>query len=159
MDRKKIADIIIDKLEINESSIRESVNKSINKIGYFYLDDLLPEDYVKKLYNVFPETKDMVLKKDLREYKYIGVQMSKYDSLLEESIYAFQDQRIVDFMAKIFNLEKVYPDPNLYAGGISVMKKNNFLNPHLDNSHDKDRNRWRVLNLLYYVTPGWGEDY
>ena len=35
------------------------------------------------------------------------------------------------------------------------MKKANFLNPHLDNSHDKDRNQWRVLNLLYYATPNW----
>ena len=39
------------------------------------------------------------------------------------------------------------------------MKKNQFLNPHLDNSHDKDRSRWHVLNLLYYVTPNWQEDF
>ncbi len=39
------------------------------------------------------------------------------------------------------------------------LKKNNFLNPHIDNSHDKDRKRWRVLNLLYYVTPDWSENY
>jgi len=30
-----------------------------------------------------------------------------------------------------------------------------LFNPHLDNSHDKDRNMWRALNLLYYVTPDW----
>jgi hypothetical protein len=35
------------------------------------------------------------------------------------------------------------------------MAKDNYLNPHLDNSHDKDRKLWRVLNLLYYVTPNW----
>ena len=40
-----------------------------------------------------------------------------------------------------------------------MMGENQFLNPHLDNSHDKDRNRWRVLNLLYYVTPDWKEEY
>ena len=39
------------------------------------------------------------------------------------------------------------------------MGKKQFLNPHLDNSHDKDRNLWRVLNLLYYVTPDWKEEY
>ena len=38
-----------------------------------------------------------------------------------------------------------------------MMGKKQFLNPHLDNSHDKDRNLWRVLNLLYYVTPNWEE--
>jgi Rps23 Pro-64 3,4-dihydroxylase Tpa1-like proline 4-hydroxylase len=40
-----------------------------------------------------------------------------------------------------------------------MMGKNQFLNPHLDNSHDKDREYWRVLNLLYYVTPNWNEEY
>ena len=39
------------------------------------------------------------------------------------------------------------------------MGKDQFLNPHLDNSHDKDRNLWRVLNLLYYVTPSWEKEY
>ena len=34
-----------------------------------------------------------------------------------------------------------------------------FLNPHIDNSHDKDRKNYRVLNLLYYVTPDWQESY
>ena len=31
--------------------------------------------------------------------------------------------------------------------------------PHLDNSNDKDRERYRVLNLLYYVTPDWQPEY
>lgn len=35
------------------------------------------------------------------------------------------------------------------------MAHKNYLNPHLDNSHDAERERWRVLNLLYYVTPDW----
>jgi len=53
----------------------------------------------------------------------------------------------------------LYPDEHLYAGGISSMGKDQFLNPHLDNSHDKDRNKWRVFNLLYYVTPNWELDF
>ena len=32
------------------------------------------------------------------------------------------------------------------------MPQGNYLKPHLDNSHDRDRKRYRVLNLLYYVT-------
>lgn len=38
------------------------------------------------------------------------------------------------------------------------MAKDNFLNPHLGNSHDKDRECYRVLNLLYYVTPNWSHE-
>ena len=35
------------------------------------------------------------------------------------------------------------------------MAPTHFLNPHIDNSHDKFRQRYRVLNLLYYVSPEW----
>ena len=62
---------------------------------------------------------------------------------------------MVELIGKICQIDHLEPDASLYAGGLSLMKKNNFLNPHLDNSHDKDLNRWRVLNLLYYVTPNW----
>ncbi|RYE56853.1 MAG: 2OG-Fe(II) oxygenase, partial [Hyphomicrobiales bacterium] len=30
-----------------------------------------------------------------------------------------------------------------------------FLNPHIDNSHDRHRARYRRLNLLFYVSPEW----
>lgn len=82
--------------------------------------------------------------------------MDAYDALLEEVIYAFQDKKVLDLVTEIRGLKHVFGDEFLYAGGLSLMKKDNFLNPHLDNSHDKERNRWRVLNLLYYVTPNWG---
>jgi Rps23 Pro-64 3,4-dihydroxylase Tpa1-like proline 4-hydroxylase len=35
------------------------------------------------------------------------------------------------------------------------MFKDDFLNPHIDNSHDAKRERYRRLNLLYYVSPDW----
>jgi Rps23 Pro-64 3,4-dihydroxylase Tpa1-like proline 4-hydroxylase len=50
------------------------------------------------------------------------------------------------------------PDSSLYAGGISLMQRGNFLLPHLDNSHDAERGRYRRLNLLYYVTPHWSTE-
>ena len=65
----------------------------------------------------------------------------------------------MELISKICNIKSLFPDEKLYAGGISMMGNKQFLNPHLDNSHDIDRNRWRVLNLLYYVTPDWKEEY
>ena len=97
----------------------------------------------------------MRLKKSLREYKYVAAQMNKYDQILEESVYSFQDIRVVKLISKICGIKNLHPDAHLYAGGVSMMGNNHFLNPHIDNSHDKDRNLWRVFNLLYYVTPDW----
>lgn len=132
---------------------------TINSIPYFYLDELLPEELANQLYEYFPMSSEMMLKKSIREDKYVGFKMDTYNPLLEECIYAFQDKRVVEIISEISGIDKAIPDKNLYAGGLSCMGKDQFLNPHLDNSHDKDRKLWRVLNLLYYVTPCWKKAY
>ena len=155
MNRHEIANFILLKITEKLDSLRSFYSSTQDKIGYFYIDDLLPEHFVLKIYNSFPASNEMRLKKSLREYKYIAAQMNAYNPLLEEVVYAFQDDRVVKIISKICNIQSLTPDENLYAGGISMMSDKHYLNPHLDNSHDKDRNQWRVLNLLYYVSPNW----
>lgn len=155
MNRKDLSDLIFSKIEKNQDILSKQFEDSKNKIGFFYIDDLLPEEIAIQIHENFPKPSEMVLKKSIRENKYIAAQMDLYHPILEDIIYAFQDERIVKLVAKICAIKEAFPDDKLYAGGISLMGKNQFLNPHLDNSHDKERERWRVLNLLYYVTPDW----
>jgi Rps23 Pro-64 3,4-dihydroxylase Tpa1-like proline 4-hydroxylase len=155
MKRQDIAHYIVEKLTVEKDIITNMYQKSSQAIGYFYIDDLLPEVIVKQIYQAFPHPSEMTLKKSIREFKYVSAQMNLYDSILEETIYAFQDTRVVALISEICNCTNLFPDHKLYAGGISMMGKDHFLNPHLDNSHDKDRNLWRVFNLLFYVSPDW----
>ena len=155
MQRERIADAIVQRLASSRDRLREQFAASCGRIGYFVLDDVLPSDLAGKVYEAFPAPQLMTLKRSLREYKYIAAQMDRYDRLLEEALFAFQDWRVLDEIEVITGLTALEPDPELYAGGISVMVQDHFLNPHIDNSHDKDRSRWRVLNALFYVTPGW----
>ncbi|WP_405562769.1 2OG-Fe(II) oxygenase [Polaribacter sp. Asnod6-C07] len=155
MNRIEIGHLIYKNLLKNKAVLKEQYLSSKDKIGYFFIDDILPKELAESIYKKFPKTEDAIKKKNLREFKYLAYQMDKYDDLLEEVIYAFQDKKVVEIIAEICDLPSIFPDENLYAGGLSLMGKDNFLNPHLDNSHDKDRNRWRVLNLLYYATPNW----
>lgn len=155
MKREQIAGFVVKKLMANKDELALMYQNSCNSIGFFYLDNLLPDELVLQISYAFPDTANMVLKKSLREFKFVAAQMNNYNSLLEEVVYAFQDREVVDLISEICNVQNIFPDKNLYAGGLSLMGKNHFLNPHLDNSHDKDRNLWRVFNLLYYVSPNW----
>jgi Rps23 Pro-64 3,4-dihydroxylase Tpa1-like proline 4-hydroxylase len=128
-------------------------------INHFIVDDLLPEEWARSIRSAFPGPESMVLKSSLRELKYVAAQMNRYAPLLEEIVYAFQDPRIVQTIEQITGLTTLEPDSLLYAGGISLMAPGHFLNPHVDNSHDKFRQRYRVLNLLYYVSPDWTEEH
>jgi Rps23 Pro-64 3,4-dihydroxylase Tpa1-like proline 4-hydroxylase len=155
MSRREIGQLIADRLYEELPMLRRQYTSSVSKIGHFVIDDLLPVEIASKIYSCFPPAKNMRLKKSLREHKYVAAQMDMYDPLLEETVYAFQDARVVKAVVDICGIKQLYPDEHLYAGGISLMEDKNFLNPHLDNSHDKDRVKWRVFNLLYYVTPDW----
>ncbi len=158
-NRIQLADNILKSLLDNEKQLKNQFQNPVSSIRYFYLDNLLPEEITHQIHQVFPKPEQMVLKKSIREDKYIAAQMNLYHPLLEEIIYAFQDERIVQKVGEICGINNPIPDENLYAGGISMMGNGQFLNPHLDNSHDKDRNLWRVLNLLFYVSPNWREEH
>jgi hypothetical protein len=41
----------------------------------------------------------------------------------------------------LVDLEHLESEPSLYAGGLSMMFRDDFLNPHIDNSHDAKRDR------------------
>jgi Rps23 Pro-64 3,4-dihydroxylase Tpa1-like proline 4-hydroxylase len=153
MNRKEYGAII-------ESRLREELPRMRDEFSSFvvqstYIDNLLPEDEVRRINAAFPDKSTMMLKKSLREHKYVAAQMDRYNPVLEEIIYAFQEPGVVKVVEEITGIQNMLPDTNLYAGGVSLMAKDNFLNPHLDNSHDKDRQMYRVLNLLFYVTPDW----
>jgi len=157
LNRTDLAQLIVNRIMQEKAPIKTQYEASKNQIGYFYIDDLLPPELTEYINSQFPSHDQMVLKKSLREDKYIGVQMDQYSQILEELIYAFQDDRVVDLIKEVCEIKDLKPDENLYAGGLSSMKQSQFLNPHLDNSHDKERRRWRVLNLLFYVSPNWAD--
>jgi Rps23 Pro-64 3,4-dihydroxylase Tpa1-like proline 4-hydroxylase len=152
---EELINLIANKIKTQSAEIALQYSISKSNIGFFYIDNLLPDDIAKKCFEVFPTKSEMKCLKSIREYKYVSAQMDKHHPLLEKVIYSFQNEKIVNLISEICGISELYADNTLYAGGLSLMADQNFLNPHLDNSHDAMRERWRVLNLLYYVTPDW----
>lgn len=156
LDRTALADLIVARLADNLAAARAQWAES-GKVRFAVIDDVLPDAVAHAIGHAFPPLDELVAKGSIRERKFVGAQMDRYDPLLEEAVFAFQDQRVVETVSAITGFAEIEPDAELYAGGISAMAHGNYLRPHLDNSHDAERRRYRVLNALYYVTPGWTE--
>jgi Rps23 Pro-64 3,4-dihydroxylase Tpa1-like proline 4-hydroxylase len=154
MDRTELADLIVARLADEKERMRRDWDAS-GAIRHCVIDDLLPAAVAREIGAAFPPGEAMSVKKSLRELKYVAAQMDRYHPLLEAAVFAFQDPRVVALVGEITGLRALEPDSLLYAGGVSMMTKGHFLNPHIDNSHDKFRERYRVLNLLYYCSPDW----
>ena len=157
--REKIVNLIVEKLEREAESISADfhTDKGI-KTKFTAIDNLLPEEIARKIFISFPPLEDMRLLDSFREKKYTSKSMEKFNSLISDITFAFQDERVIQKVAELTGIKDPKGDPNLYAGGISAMAKGHFLQPHLDNSHDLEQENYRVLNLLYYVTPDWNPE-
>jgi Rps23 Pro-64 3,4-dihydroxylase Tpa1-like proline 4-hydroxylase len=123
------------------------------------IDDLLPEEVAREFHPSFPPPERMRRLSSFRERKYTFKQLDQVPERLKDITFAIQSEQVVAAVERITGIAEQVPDPYLYAGGITLMARGDFLNPHIDNSHDSERRLYRTLNLLYYVTPGWKPDF
>lgn len=154
--REELIRLILERLDRESDRIKQDFesDKGITT-HYTAIDGLLPDDIAHRIADAFPDVGTMRLLDSFREKKYTSKTLDKYDPIIEDITFAFQDDRIIDKVAELTGIHDAVGDPKLYAGGISAMARGHFLQPHIDNSHDRDQKVYRVLNLLYYVTPEW----
>lgn len=154
--REKLVSLIVGRLDRDDEKIRAEFGADPSiKTKYCAVDGLLPEDIAEQIADAFPASEKMRLLDSFREKKYTSKSLDQFDPLIADITFAFQDRRVIEKVAELTGIKDAVGDPHLYAGGISAMAPGHFLNPHLDNSHDGEQKNYRVLNLLYYITPGW----
>ena len=158
MDRIEISNLILKRLnDLNINSLAERYEQS-GKINYIAIENLLPYELASRLSDLFPIEEELKHFNMVQENKFVGVNFSESQKIIEECLYSFQEKKVIEAISKITRIEDLVGDPKLYAGGISSMSKGCFLNPHIDNSHDMQMERYRRLNLLFYVNKNWTPD-
>lgn len=126
---------------------------------YLVVDNLLPDDLARQIYQAFPtEASLWHVRSSFRERKRTLTTVRQLSPVIQQATQAFHDSRVIQLIGQVTGTTELQADPSLYAAGLSVMSHQDFLNPHIDNSHDADKRRYRRLNLLYYVTPGWAAE-
>ncbi len=155
--REKLVELIVDRLDRDLGVLKSEFARSDRGVTarFAVIDDLLPNEMAEKIAAAFPESREMRLLNSFRERKFTSKSLDKFEPFIEDITFAFQDERVIAEVAEITGIQDAVGDPHLYAGGLSSMERGHFLNPHIDNSHDGEQLNYRVLNLLYYVTPEW----
>ncbi|MBS1794209.1 MAG: 2OG-Fe(II) oxygenase [Acidobacteria bacterium] len=154
--KEELVRLILERLEKDGAAISADFHSDKGiRTRYTAIDDFFPDDVARRIHAAFPPFNKMRLLDSFRERKYTSKDFDEFDPLMKDATFAFQDERVVHRVAELTGIEDPQGDPHLYAGGLSAMAKGHFLNPHLDNSHDFEQKYYRVLNLLYYVTPDW----
>jgi Rps23 Pro-64 3,4-dihydroxylase Tpa1-like proline 4-hydroxylase len=155
--REATAALVADRLSSASSELHEQFTKSRPVTRYAVLDDVLPIDMARAVYDAFPPDGRMRLESSMRERKFTSKDIGDTNRPLGAIASALQDPLVIRQVEAITGMTDLVGDPLLYAGGVSAMGPGHFLRPHVDNSHDVDRRLYRRINLLYYVTPDWDD--
>lgn len=161
MKNSELIALIVERIKssIEESKALWSGKKDINT-RFFYIDDLLPEEIATQIYEEFPQNfNDWHQRDTFREKKKTFAKLDQTSKLINDVTDALQSPEVVDLITQVTGISGLEGDPELYAAGLSMMAKDDFLNPHIDNSHDAKRGRYRRLNILYYVSKEWKQEY
>jgi len=156
-DKEYYKNLVLKSLKEQEGKLKENwINCNPTFTKYFYIDNLLPKQDAEEIYREYlKETDKWVISKSFRESKSTLKEIDTLGSIIPSITDSFHSQEVIDAISIITGITQLEPDPSLYAGGMSRMSKNDFLSPHIDNSHDQSKSRYRRLNLLYYVSPDW----
>ena len=82
------------RLRAEEARLRDEWERS-TPVRHFFIDDLLPADQVRDLFERMPGADRLAFKKSLRESKRVGVDLDRYDPLVGAYLLAFQEQEVL----------------------------------------------------------------
>ncbi len=157
MNQQELSAQIAAQLRENTESLTAQWNAS-SPVRHCSLDNLLPEGIARQIYASLPDPGRLMLRESIKERKRVGIRVEEYAPEMGAILFAFHEPVVMEAVKAITGLSGLQADASLYGSGISQMMEGDFLLPHLDNSHDGDGKLYRVLNLLYYVTPDWPAD-
>lgn len=155
--RQAIAAQVADRLRTARAELRDQFATVRPQTRHAFVDDVLPVDTARAVYDAFPTTDRMRFESSMRERKYTSKDVGDPEEPLGAMSYALQDPLVIREVEAITGIADLVGDPLLYAGGISAMTEGHYLSPHIDNSHDHERRLYRRINLLYYVSPDWND--
>lgn len=157
-DTSRFVELIKERLTGKTESIADEYQKNREHVGirFVAIDNFLPAEVAHQIHLAYqPQSTAWREMKSFREKKMTSKNFDQFPDILGQITFAIQEPEVVELFADITRIKGQVGDPGLYAGGLSMMRTGDFLNPHIDNSHDQNRQLYRRLNLLYYVTPDW----
>jgi Rps23 Pro-64 3,4-dihydroxylase Tpa1-like proline 4-hydroxylase len=150
--------LIVSRMRHQGERLAEEYSGS-HPVKHVVIDDLLPEELALTIGAGFPDSSQMKKRQSIRERKSTSANYRDWDEQTKGAFFALQGSAVMAEVSRITGIEKFAGDPSGYAGGLSSMEKEDFLNPHIDNSTHPELSGYRRLNLLYYVSPNWKKEF
>lgn len=150
-------------------SCAQSILNSVDGVTFFaepfkhvVVDNFFPQDFAKELLYNFPDldsadwerTNDPDIEVKLRT-----MWKSEFDipDGIIDAIRILNSSLFLTAMSKVFEIEKIMPDPYFSGGGLNVTVSGGLLDVHVDGNYHDASGLNRRLNAILYLNPNWQE--
>ena len=158
LDRaSEICHMIVDRIQQDFLRLERDFNAT-DGTRCCWIDNLLPQEILTAALSELPPLREMIRRKSLQERKYVSAQFDRLGAAGSLAV-GFGRQEIADVVAMLLGKHRLDTDPKFYNGGLTIMVPGDFMCPHLDNSHNYERQQRRAVVLLYYMAPFWCANY
>ena len=143
----------------------ENINNRISvkndPFPYFFLNNFLPVELIKKAEKEFIEFNDLSDSGNAR-YQKTKLGFNKFNEMpinIKKIISFLYSQKFLSILEEKFNLKNLEPDWNLVGGGMHQSFTGGFLKVHSDFLYKRKSKQKRVLNLLLYLNSEWKKEW
>ena len=142
-----------------------------NPFPHIVIDDFIPRDLALQCYNEMSQHQDwmfdtmMGYPEEERDSQ-VNKWWTPYDSTSKNKIYSdmpavwkclqyFNSRKFLLFLESITGIKDLIADVDFEGGGIHKIKNGGRLELHSDYNKHPNKDIWRRINLLLYLTPNW----
>jgi hypothetical protein len=93
------------------------------------------------------------------EVKFTNDKIHNYGNNIKNLFYSLSNNKIINTIGKIFNIDNLEFDPYCNGAGLHMMHRNGRLNMHLDYEKHPIINKQRRLNIIFYLNDEWNEEW
>lgn len=145
----------------------EKVVTAVNGVSFFnepfkhvVVDNFFPNDFAQSLLKSFPDidSNDWERTNDPDiEVKLRTMWKSEFDipDGIVDAIRIMNSSLFLNAMSKLFEIDKIMPDPYFSGGGLNVTVSGGLLDVHVDGNYHDASGLNRRLNAILYLNPGW----
>lgn len=150
------------------AALRESFDQGV-PFRHVHIENFLPEDIARQVAAVFPPPSaplwnlagpgDAKHTNDPDVEKISCPDEDKFPPVIRHVINQFASGVMMDFLERLTGIGNLSPDPSLFGGGLHSTGRGGRLMIHADASRHPNPKLHQVINLIYYCTPDWQEDW
>ncbi|MDD5322261.1 MAG: 2OG-Fe(II) oxygenase [Methylococcales bacterium] len=130
---------------------------------HIVFDDFLPINIARKISDGYPDVNNInaawKYHNNKNTIRYFLEDTRQFSKPLKSFATAITSRSFLLFLETLTGVKALLPDPYFMGGGAMVTTTGGYLNVHIDFNWNQKIQAWRRMTVLFYMTPGWQEDW